>query len=284
VSSGLLALLMWLETKQAKVQAAEARGGGAAKQAADAAALATQLQQVSDAATDLVETAEHNLQSGIDAAAQAAANAAAAVALEAGRTDHVFAADYSLTAKNLSLTSRSNLPGRTSLTVAAEGGGLGTNGFLYLRGSKQALLQSGPAYVKTSTAGATGKVNIGNALAGTITLQQGIPNLGPAIVMDGIGQSIKLSVGPPGVGASIELSAAGGITLKFALWSLTINAMGISAKVGENNLTINPASVTIKGLNVQTEAALAMAVKGTAQQESEAAAITQVKGALVQIN
>jgi hypothetical protein len=237
---------------------------------------------VSGAVAALVQAASSSIQSGIDAAAQAAASDA--IALEPGRTDQVYEGDYSLTGKNVSITSRSLLPGSTSLTISADGGLTGMNGFLYLRGSEQAMIQSGGAIVKTAASGPTSKVHIGNMLPGTITLQQGVPNLGPSIKMDGVGQSIKLSVGPPGVGASIELSPVTGITMKFAMWSLTMNATGISAKVGANDLTINPASVSIKGLNVQTEAALAMAVKGTAQQESEAAAITNVKGAVVMIN
>jgi hypothetical protein len=282
VSGGFQTLLKFLEKKQAQVKAAAARAADAAAQAAQAAELAAQFAQVNDAAECLLEMAQHNIESTADAAALAAG--AEAAALEAGRTDRVLTGDYSLTAKNVSLTSRCDMPGRTSLTVSAEGGGVGgMNGFLYLRGSKQALMQSGPAYVKTSTQGAMGKVNIGNALAGSITLQQGIPNLGPAIVLDGMSQSMKLSVGPPGVGASLELSAATGITLKYGLWSITLGAMGIKAQVAENSIDINPASVMIKGLNLQNEATISMLIKGI-QAVAQAAGVLQQKGTLSQVD
>jgi hypothetical protein len=276
MSSGLLALLMWLETRQAKAQAAAARADDAAHQADQAAHLTAQLQQVSDAAAALVDTAQHNLQSGIDAAT--------GLATLAGRTDRVLTSDYSLTANNLTLTSRSPVVGRSALTVSAEGDMTGTNGFLYLKGSKQALVQSGPAYVKTSTLAGTAKVNIGNAALGEITVQQGVPNLGPAMVLDGVGQTLKLSVGPPGVGASIELSAAAGITIKFAEWSLTLGPTGITATVGPSSIGLTPASIAVKSLNVQNEASVSMQVKGGAEVAVQASGLLQLKGAMAQIN
>lgn len=278
LSSGLLAVLMWLETKQAKAQAAEAKAAEATKVTDDAAKLATQLKDVSDAAAKLVTTAEQKLQSGIDAAAQAAAGANA-VALDAGRTDKVLTGDYSLTAKNLSITSRSDLPG-AALTIAANGGPLG-DGFLNLRGAQQVLMQSGNALVKTSTAVGTSAVHVGNTGLGTITLQQGVPDMGPAIVMDGVAQTLKLTVGPPGLGASIELSATG-VTIKFAAWSIALAAAGITATVAENSIKMNPTGVTIEGLNITNNASVAMLVKGL-QATNEAVAALQTKGPITQV-
>jgi hypothetical protein len=282
MSSGFLSLLMWLETKQAEAQAAAAKAADAAKQAEQAAQLMLQLTRVGDAAAALVRTAEQNAQAGVAAATRAAAGAQAA-ADDAGRTDRVLNGNYSLTANNLSLTSRSLLPGPTTLTISAQGGPPGIDGFLNLNGSQQVLMQSGPALVQTNSTAAASNVNIGNTGVGAITLQQGVVDLGPAIVMDGVAQSLKLSIGPPGVGASIELSPATGITIRFAAWSITLGAMGITATVAENSIAMNPAGVTIKGLNLQNDATISMLIKGI-QATAEAAGVLANKGPMTQVD
>jgi hypothetical protein len=197
----------------------------------------------------------------------------------------VLESDYSITANNVSFTSRNPLPrmGPSSLTLSAEGDTTGTNGFLHLKGSKQALMQSGPAFVKTSTLAGTSKVNIGNASLGEITLQQGVPNLGPAILMNGITQSLKLAVGPPGAGASIELSM-NGISLKFLGWSLEIGPTGIAATVGTSSLNLMPGLAELKGGVVLSEAQTMMQLTGNGQCSVKSSGILDLQGGIVMVN
>jgi hypothetical protein len=289
VSSGLLGLLIQLETKQAMAQAAQARADDAAHQAAQAAKLAAQIEQVSDAVQELAQTADHNLLSCASALTDMIAAEVATVTADvndlASRTDIVLESDYSITANDLSFTSRKLPPhmGPTSITISAEGDATGTNGFLHLNGSKQALMQSGPAFVKTSTLAGTSKVNIGNASLGEITLQQGVPNLGPAILMNGVAQSLKLAVGPPGAGASIELSMKG-ISLKFLGWSLEIGPTGIAATVGTSSLNLMPGLAELKGGVVLSEAETMMQMTGNGQVSVQSSGILDLRGAMVMVN
>ena len=266
ISSRFLALLIALEGKQAKAQAAANQATQAQDQLAQTNRITTQITDASDQVEALLQAAERRLQSAINAAADAAADSSAAALLaaqDAARTDKVLQGDYSLTSQNLSLISQSTAPllGPTTLNISSQGGGgLANNGMLNLNASKQVLMQAGGGYVKTQCTVATSDVTVGNAMPGKIKLLQGLPDVGASVVLDGVEQSIKLAVGPPGVGASLQLGLDG-ITLQYALWSLKIDAAGIVASVGESSVNINPAAVMIQGLNVQQEATVAMLMK-----------------------
>jgi hypothetical protein len=111
------------------------------------------------------------------------------------------------------------------------------------------------------------------------TLSLGPPVVGQQIVLEPA--KITLSVGPPGVGASIELTAEG-ITLKFALWSVTINAQGITLAAGTNAVSVEPEGISVKGLTVSIQGMTQTTVEGL-QTQISGTAMTQVQGGITML-
>jgi hypothetical protein len=157
---------------------------------------------------------------------------------------------------------------------------MGSEGTLVATGEKAASLMSGPASVSVVNGGATsGEVDIVGGLTGTIKQVVGAPVAPSSIVLEPA--RIAMSVGPPGVGASAELSLEG-ISLKYALWSLEIKATGITLGVGPSSLSITPGGVNASGLTVGIKGELSTAIEGVMTQ-LKAGGIMQVQGALTQI-
>jgi hypothetical protein len=157
---------------------------------------------------------------------------------------------------------------------------MGTDGKLLATGEKVASLMSGPANISVVNGGATsGEIDLFGGLTGTIKQVVGAPVAPASIVMEPT--KIALSVGPPGVGASAELSLEG-ITLKYALWSLEIKATGITLTAGPSTVSIAPQGVNASGLTVGVKGELSTSVEGLMTQ-LKAGAMMQVQGALTQI-
>jgi hypothetical protein len=72
---------------------------------------------------------------------------------------------------------------------------------------------------------------------------------------------ITLSVGAPGVGASLAMQPAG-ITLAFAAWKITLDAGGIMLSTGSNVLKVTPSSIALNGMQIQLNAISALLARG----------------------
>ena len=82
-----------------------------------------------------------------------------------------------------------------------------------------------------------------------ITLLAGAPREGSTITLDPV-FGITLSAGAPGVGSKITLHPANGISLQSGLWTLTMNAQGISMTVGTSSLELSPSGYELVALSI----------------------------------
>jgi len=76
----------------------------------------------------------------------------------------------------------------------------------------------------------------------------------------------------------------GNINIKAGMGKIAIEAMQeLSLKVGPSSIVLSPTGVTIKGMNVKSEATVQAEMKGV-MTKVEGTAIAQVKGAMTQVN
>jgi hypothetical protein len=114
---------------------------------------------------------------------------------------------------------------------------------------------------------------------GAIRLWQGAVPGSPTIVLSGgPPPAIDLNVGPPAAGAAIHADTTGialkfgpttsielgadGITLKYAAFSVKMNAQGIQLNAGPSQLKLGPDSASLNGIITEIEGkALALTSK-----------------------
>src|SRR5687768_10449737 len=109
----------------------------------------------------------------------------------------------------------------------------------------------------------------------TITVKQG----NRAVTLDKGNDSLKVKMG----NLSIDVSL-GNVEMKAGAGKIAIEAMQeLSLKVGPSSIVLSPTGVTIKGLNVKTEATVQAEMKGV-MTKVEGSAMTQIKGAMTQVN
>ena len=121
----------------------------------------------------------------------------------------------------------------------------------------------------------TGKQTITVKADQTITVKSG----NRSVTVDQGNDSLKVAMG----NLSIDVSM-GNISIKAGIGKIAIEAMQeLSLKVGPSSIVLSPSGVTIKGLNVKTEATVQAEMKGV-MTKVEGSAVVQVKGAVAQVN
>jgi type VI secretion system secreted protein VgrG len=109
----------------------------------------------------------------------------------------------------------------------------------------------------------------------TITVKQG----NRSVSVDQGNDSLKVKMG----NLTVDVSA-GNISIKAGAGKIAIEAMQeLSLKVGPSSIVLSPSGVTVKGVNVKTEATAQAEVKGI-MTKVEGTAQVQVKGAIAQVN
>ncbi len=248
--SRLVAVLVELEKKNAATQ-------GAALKTKEGGELVKLAMTTFDAAKDLVGAAERRVKAVAEDALAAATD-----------TTKIFDGDYSLTAKDITLTSIGQSPveaeadvpgGPSDIHLRAEGGGgLANNGSVFVDATKQIALvctcPAGGPYATFKREELQGSVEIANSLPGSIKIQQGLaagspmaPG-SPQITLSNEPPSIKLEVGEV---ASLELSMTG-VTARFGESSITMNLEGITLGVAPSKIQLTPLSVGISAADTST--------------------------------
>jgi len=201
-------------------------------------------------------------------------------------TDHdVSSTDLRMQAINVTIHSRSSVidGGSTFINLLAEGGGpLGDKGYVAIQGTREITVGTGPAHLSMHTDLTESNICLLNGRPGNITLVQADKPGQPFLTLDGAllpkvelglglpvsptkltmdSDSAKLAVGPPGVGASLDLSLQG-VTLKYAAWSLKMGPEGVEISVGPNSVSIKPTGVSLNGLTLDLAATTRLFMQG----------------------
>jgi type VI secretion system secreted protein VgrG len=108
----------------------------------------------------------------------------------------------------------------------------------------------------------------------TITVKQG----NRSVTLDKGNDSLTVKMGNLKIDVSL-----GNVEMKAGAGKIAIEAMQeLSLKVGPSSIVLSPAGVTIKGMNVKTEATVQAEMKGV-MTKVEGSGITQIKGAMTQV-
>ncbi len=122
---------------------------------------------------------------------------------------------------------------------ATEVSATGVEGSLFLHGSKLTAVTSGAAsLVLVNDDLAQGETYLQAGLEGAVKIGCGPPEVGPLIKLQGP-EEIQLTVGPPGVGASITMTPES-ITFKVAEVSFALTPEGITELVAEATREVTP--------------------------------------------
>lgn len=173
-----------------------------------------------------------------------------------------------------------------SIDLEAKGYGVniaasGLEGTASLSGTISADVQSGPAIVALTSAGAEGNVSISAGELGTIRHVVGPPLLGACIEMGP--EEITLSVGPPGVGACITMTPEQ-IVFKVADTTFSMTPMGITESIAATSRSLTPAGHSLAAAEVESQITPMGIVEDAPIINNESSAITELEAALMMVN
>lgn len=133
-----------------------------------------------------------------------------------------YADDHAFIAPDIGLLAiRDPQEGKAS-NIVIDAQGSANNGKVFITGSKEVLLASGPAIIKQTQ---DGSITLDTATEGVglIEMNCGPPSAGASLIMNP--QALCICWGPPGVGPSITLNAMG-ITMNFGAFSASLGPAG----------------------------------------------------------
>jgi hypothetical protein len=211
--------------------------------------------------------------------------------------------DHQVLAKNIILWSETSLPDQdpTRITISALGAGAPfNNGTVSVEANQAIDLTCGASSLHLNQDTAQSGIFMGTADGGPIAVRAGLTPGTPLLALAGspspkaelsvgtmaMGSGLTMTTdklcldsGPPGVGASLEMSPTG-LTLKFAAWSIQMSATGIELAVGTNKISLQASGISINGVKLDLAAltqmnleALQIEEKATVQWSASSSAI-----------
>jgi type VI secretion system secreted protein VgrG len=157
----------------------------------------------------------------------------------------------------------------------------GDDGLALVQAGKLVMAQSGAAFLTIAGGTETGDITLQSSPTGSITIALGPMLVGPCIKLST--EKIELTVGPPGVGASLTMTPAS-IAVKLGVASMELTPASLALAAAESKLNLTPASASMSSLDCSVSGMVGATVKGTATAEFSAAGQTSVKGAICMIN
>lgn len=191
---------------------------------------------------------------------------------------------YTVRATDLSFTAivsaEEIADGSTVILHSAGSGEADMNGYLLVHATGQLDLQCGSAIASLLTTEAMSKITVTNGTPGKILFSQGGLPVSPRVEMKD--EQILIAVGPDGAGASATLKPTE-LTLAFAAWKLTLDATGISLKVGPTSMALKPNGIELNGATIDLKALAKLGLEGI-QVAYQAGAMIKAQGAVTMQN
>ena len=157
-----------------------------------------------------------------------------------------------------------------------------SDGAAIVTAGKMVMAQSGAAFLTIASGGETsGDITVQSSPTGSITIALGPMMLGPCIKLST--EKIELTVGPPGVGASLTMTPAS-IAVKLGVASMELTPASLAIAAAESQVSLTPASASMNAPDCTVSGLMGATVNGTAEGTFSASGITTVKGAMCMIN
>jgi len=151
-----------------------------------------------------------------------------------------------------------------------------------IQAGKFVMAQSGAAFLTVAGSGEeSGDITLQSSPTGSITIALGPVLLGACIKLST--EKIELTVGPPGVGASITMTPAS-IAVKLGVASMELTPASLAIAAAEAKVSLTPASASMAAPDCTVSGMIGVTANGNAMGTYSASGETTVKGAICMIN
>jgi hypothetical protein len=173
-----------------------------------------------------------------------------------------------------------------NIEVAAQGDravltASGDDGMALIQAGKFLMAQSGAGFLSIAGSEASGDITLQSSPTGTITIALGPIELGPCIKLSP--EMIEITVGPPGVGASITMTPVS-IAVKLGVASMELTPASLAIAAAESEVSLTPANASMTSVDCSVSGMVGVTANGNAMGTYSASGETTVKGAICMIN